>query len=118
MRRFRREESFFLAQRRGVMLECDPGQVLKASGVVGRDEARGYLLSDQSFRGVSVPKMKTIKGAAKRFHITGTGKLKRHHALCNHILTKKSPDRKRGLRQATYVATQGDVKRLRRMLLT
>ncbi|MCL2353108.1 MAG: 50S ribosomal protein L35 [Defluviitaleaceae bacterium] len=50
-----------------------------------------------------MPKMKTHKGAAKRFSITGTGKLKRTQANKNHILEKKSPKRKRRLRKSTLV---------------
>ena len=45
--------------------------------------------------------MKTKKSAAKRFKLTGTGKLKRNKAFKSHILTKKSTKRKRNLRQAT-----------------
>ncbi|HEX3110640.1 MAG TPA: 50S ribosomal protein L35, partial [Thermoanaerobaculia bacterium] len=41
-----------------------------------------------------MPKMKTHRGAAKRFKKTGTGKLQRNHAFHSHILTKKSPGRK------------------------
>ena len=47
-----------------------------------------------------MPKMKTSKSAAKRFKLTGTGKLKRAKAYKSHILTKKSTKRKRNLRQA------------------
>ena len=65
-----------------------------------------------------MPKMKTVKGAAKRFKLTAKGKLKRHHALCNHILTKKSADRKRRLRKSTTVQVRGDVKRIKRMIQT
>ena len=46
-----------------------------------------------------MPKMKTHKGAAKRFRKTGTGKLKRAKAFKSHILTKKSAKRKRNLRK-------------------
>lgn len=46
-----------------------------------------------------MPKMKTHRGAAKRFKVTGTGKLKRSKAYKRHILTKKSPKTKRALRQ-------------------
>ena len=46
-----------------------------------------------------MPKMKTSKSAAKRFKLTGTGKLKRSKAYKSHILTKKSAKRKRNLRQ-------------------
>ena len=42
-------------------------------------------------------KMKSHRGAMKRFKLTGTGKVKRHKAYKSHILTKKTPKRKRGL---------------------
>ena len=48
-----------------------------------------------------MPKMKTSKAAAKRFKLTGTGKLKRAKAYKSHILTKKSAKTKRNLRKAT-----------------
>ena len=48
-----------------------------------------------------MPKVKTSKAAAKRFTMTGTGKLKRMKAYKSHILTKKSTKRKRNLRQST-----------------
>ncbi|MBE6010132.1 MAG: 50S ribosomal protein L35 [Lachnospiraceae bacterium] len=48
-----------------------------------------------------MPKMKTNRSAAKRFHKTGTGKLKRNKAYKSHILTKKSTKRKRNLRKPT-----------------
>ena len=44
-----------------------------------------------------MPKVKTNSGAKKRFALTGTGKIKRKHAFKSHILTKKSPKRKRRL---------------------
>lgn len=47
-----------------------------------------------------MPKMKTHRGAAKRFKATGTGKLKRAKAFKRHILTKKSPKTKRNLRHS------------------
>ena len=46
-------------------------------------------------------KMKTKRAAAKRFKVTGTGKLVRNKANKSHILTKKSPKRKRNLRKTT-----------------
>ena len=52
-----------------------------------------------------MPKMKTSRAAAKRFKVTGTGKLKRSKAYKRHILTKKSAKRKRNLRKAAYVST-------------
>ena len=48
-----------------------------------------------------MPKMKTKRAAAKRFKVTGTGKIKRFKAYKRHILTKKSTKRKRDLRQST-----------------
>ena len=62
-----------------------------------------------------MPKMKTNRGAAKRFTSTGSGKFRRSKALSSHILTKKSTKRKRKLRQRTLIAAQ-DVKAVRRML--
>ncbi len=44
-----------------------------------------------------MPKLKTHKGASKRFKKTGTGKIVRHHAFARHILTSKSRKRKRSL---------------------
>ena len=52
-----------------------------------------------------MPKMKTHRGAAKRFRKTGTGKLKRAKAFKSHILTKKSSKRKRNLRKSALVST-------------
>jgi large subunit ribosomal protein L35 len=50
-----------------------------------------------------MPKMKTNRGAAKRFKITGSGKVVRNKAYSSHILTKKSTKRKRNLRKSTLV---------------
>jgi len=50
-----------------------------------------------------MPKIKTNRGAAKRFGKTGTGKIRRNKAYASHILTKKTTKRKRGLRRATLV---------------
>jgi large subunit ribosomal protein L35 len=51
-----------------------------------------------------MPKMKTHKGTAKRFRVTGSGKIVRGKAFKSHILEKKSPKRKRGFRQETIVS--------------
>jgi large subunit ribosomal protein L35 len=56
-----------------------------------------------------MPKQKTHRGAAKRLKRTGTGKVKRHHAYHSHILSKKSPKRKRRLRTAV-ILKPGDTK--------
>ncbi|MEO5377766.1 MAG: 50S ribosomal protein L35 [Magnetococcus sp. DMHC-6] len=45
-----------------------------------------------------MPKIKTHRGAAKRFHVTGSGKITRNKAYKRHILTKKSQKRKRNMR--------------------
>lgn len=50
-----------------------------------------------------MPKIKTKRGAAKRFRRTGTGAIKRRRAFRNHILTKKAPKRKRQLRASPRV---------------
>jgi len=62
-----------------------------------------------------MPKMKSNRGAMKRFKVTGTGKIKRHKAGKSHILTKKNRKRKRNLRTATLVS-RTDQKRVKKML--
>ncbi|HWN97732.1 MAG TPA: 50S ribosomal protein L35 [Blastocatellia bacterium] len=62
-----------------------------------------------------MPKLKTHKGAAKRFRLTATGKVKRGHAFARHILTKKSTKRKRQLDIDALVA-EADQKPTKRML--
>jgi large subunit ribosomal protein L35 len=62
-----------------------------------------------------MPKLKTHRGAAKRFKKTGTGKFKRSHAFKQHILTSKSRSRKRHLRGDAIVSA-GDQRKLERML--
>lgn len=62
-----------------------------------------------------MPKLKTNKGAAKRFKKTASGKIKRRKPLKNHILTKKTRKRKRNLRQATLVH-KSDMDRVEAML--
>ena len=52
-----------------------------------------------------MPKLKTHKGASKRFKKTGTGKITRHHAFARHILTTKSRKRKRKLTQGAVLDT-------------
>jgi len=60
-------------------------------------------------------KKKTKKAAAKRFKITGSGRVKRGKAFKSHILTKKSAKRKRHLRKAT-IASGADNTRLKHLL--
>jgi large subunit ribosomal protein L35 len=64
-----------------------------------------------------MPKLKSHKGAKKRFKVTGSGKVRRYKANKSHILTKKTSKRKRRLRQAGIVATTGDTKRVKRLLV-
>ena len=63
-----------------------------------------------------MPKMKSHRGAKKRFTLTGKGKVKRSRAFKSHILTKKTSKRKRRLRQSTTVGTAGEAKNLKRLL--
>lgn len=63
-----------------------------------------------------MPKMKTHSGAAKRFKVTGSGKVKRYKAFKSHILTKKTSKRKRNLRRAGLIATNGEIKRIKRLI--
>ena len=51
-----------------------------------------------------MPKMKTHSGSAKRFRVTGSGKIMRSKAFKSHIMTKKSPKRKRNFRHETEVS--------------
>ena len=62
-----------------------------------------------------MPKMKTHRGAAKRFRATGSGKLKRSKAYKRHILTKKSANTKRNLRKPA-IMSKGDQSRIARLL--
>jgi len=62
-----------------------------------------------------MPKMKTHRGAAKRFKATGTGKLRRRRAFRNHILEKKPSTRTRRLKDEVTLAS-GDEARIKRLL--
>ena len=62
-----------------------------------------------------MPKMKSHRGAAKRFRKTGTGKLKRAKAFKSHILTKKSSKTKRNLRKTGYVS-KSEAKVIKKLL--
>ena len=54
--------------------------------------------------GGHMPKLKTHSASKKRFNFTGTGKIKRNKMNKSHILTKKTPKRKRGLRKSTLAS--------------
>ena len=62
-----------------------------------------------------MPKMKTHRGAAKRFHVTGSGKLRRRRAFRNHLFEKKSSTRTRRLARWAEVAP-GDQQAVKRLL--
>ena len=62
-----------------------------------------------------MPKMKTNRGAAKRFKRTASGKFKRAQGFLNHILTKKDTKRKRHLR-ACLMVNDSDQRSVQRML--
>ena len=62
-----------------------------------------------------MPKLKSKRGAKKRFELTGTGKIKRRKAYFSHILTKKSSKRKRNLKR-WGVVSPADEKRIRRLI--
>jgi len=62
-----------------------------------------------------MPKIKTHRGAAKRFSLTKSGKIKRAQAYKSHILTKKPTKRTRNLRKAAYVA-HGEVATMKKLI--
>jgi large subunit ribosomal protein L35 len=62
-----------------------------------------------------MPKLKTHKGAAKRFKKTGTGKVKRGHSHLRHMLTSKAKKRKRKLGKSGLVS-DGDLRKVLRMI--
>ena len=62
-----------------------------------------------------MPKIKTHRGAAKRFSLTKSGKITRAKAYKSHILTKKSTKRLRGLRQTGYIAEE-EQKKVRELI--
>ncbi len=62
-----------------------------------------------------MPKMKSNRGAAKRFKATGSGKIRRSKAFTSHILTKKSTKRKRNLRKSGLI-DESNLKAVKRML--
>ena len=62
-----------------------------------------------------MPKMKTHRGAAKRFRLTGSGKVRRNKAYKSHLLNSKSRKRKRNLRKATLIAAE-EQKKIKRLI--
>jgi len=62
-----------------------------------------------------MPKMKTRRGAAKRFSLTAKGKVKRNKAYASHILTKKTSKRKRSLRKSGLLS-KSDTNRIKKLI--
>ncbi|MEF8795811.1 MAG: 50S ribosomal protein L35 [Salinivenus sp.] len=65
-----------------------------------------------------MPKMKSHSGAKKRFKKTANGKVKRKKANKGHLLTKKTPKRKRQLRKSVVIDDKANEQRIKRMLST
>jgi large subunit ribosomal protein L35 len=63
----------------------------------------------------SMPKIKTHRGAAKRFSLTGTGRVKRSKAFASHILTSKTRKRKRNLRKSA-ILDQSDEREIKKLV--
>lgn len=63
-----------------------------------------------------MPKMKTKRAAAKRFKVTGSGKIKKKKAFLRHLLTCKNAKKKRQLRGTSMVEAPGDQQRIKRFL--
>ena len=63
-----------------------------------------------------MPKLKSHKGARKRFSVTAKGKIRRLKAYKSHILTKKTSKRKRRLRRSEMITVRGEAKRMKRLL--
>lgn len=82
---------------------------------MGVDAGQGQGIPAEQKGRITMPKMKSNSGAAKRFKCTGSGKISRRKAFTSHILTKKSTKRKRNLRQAGIV-DDTNVKGLKRLL--
>lgn len=81
----------------------------------GIDPTAAVGLNQLLYRSYVMPKLKTNRGAAKRFRVTGSGKIKRKRAFHSHILTKKDTKRKRRLR-STVLVSKADEKSIRQML--
>jgi len=62
-----------------------------------------------------MPKLKTHRGAAKRFSLTGSGKVRRSKAFASHILTKKTTKRKRNMRKRAILA-KTDERQIKRLI--
>ena len=88
-----------------------PAKMEGRAGYVRDEDPAGSTIKEE----IIMPKIKTNRAAAKRFKVTGTGKLKRNKAYKSHILTKKSTKRKRNLRQST-ITDATNVKNMKKVL--
>jgi large subunit ribosomal protein L35 len=79
------------------------------------NQREANLVTSEALGEISMPKMKTHRGAAKRFKKSGSGKLQRNHAFHSHILTKKSPGRKSRLAGEVEVSP-ANAKTVKKML--
>ena len=73
-----------------------------------------HLDPSKNFKKEKTPKLKTNRGAAKRFKKTASGKYKRGSSHMSHILTKKSSKRKRHLRSSSLIS-KGDLKSVKKL---
>jgi large subunit ribosomal protein L35 len=89
-------------------MQQSPYQYLRAA-------FRPVMVESKFPRNISMPKLKTHKGASKRFKKTGTGKIVRQHAFARHILTSKARKRKNKLHEGV-VADDADQPKLQRMI--
>ena len=95
-----------------LVLDNSPERVRKAGSIL---PCYNRLVFPAKIQGIIMPKLKTHKGASKRFKKTGTGLVVRNHAFGRHILTSKPHKRKKKLHQ-TVVADKADQPVLKRML--
>ena len=114
--RFRGREMAHVQQSKHILDDfaetlADIAVVEKPAGYVRDEDPAGSTIKEE----IIMPKIKTNRAAAKRFKVTGTGKLKRNKAYKSHILTKKSTKRKRNLRQST-ITDATNVKNMKKVL--
>ena len=109
--RFRGREMAHVQQSKHILDDFAETLADIAVGYVRDEDPAGSTIKEE----IIMPKIKTNRAAAKRFKVTGTGKLKRNKAYKSHILTKKSTKRKRNLRQST-ITDATNVKNMKKVL--
>lgn len=77
---------------------------VRGKGAALNGESRACRPLRRAPEGRIVPKLKSHRGARKRFRLTGSGKVKRNRSMKRHILTSKTTKRKRHLRKSTLVS--------------